>query len=517
MEAGDWRTQFSSDSRQRFVDEIFDMMKTHPQYSGTDDEIRKDAEFVEENVYSLSRSKSDYQRKIYDKLRRIFPEYKSNVRRPCEFISDLLNPASVDVAAVGDDWREEVYQKIQTMRGKYVPVLAEIHEKVATELEQFDSLPQQLETEELDNMRIIEIKLKRIIFMLSVHKNYLLPVCKKELNSSYEKKIIDFIDAYKSMNPVSFLDRETLSLPDLPSWLPTITLPEPAYDAQTNPQSPSMMQFMVPPGTAQMQQWKMQSQQHQIQAHQQQKLHLMQQHQQRLHELFEWERREEQYLYQLEQQLPQVGFDSGVIEEFLPRGQYPGFYTPAYPNPVALFPTLSPVLVPAPFPPSTSTLLTPSFAPVKFENPVHDAYISHQSATYGEAGSQCPASNSAGNGMPTISSPSLLPRFEKAGGTTQGNASTTDFGKPDIKEQPHDPMVNMAKPNSLRSTVVTMADEAAAAVGEELAAMRKQGLNARTFFIQTGMTGAEKMRCYLGAFAMFVLIIYFIYDLYTQY
>ncbi|KAL4334639.1 hypothetical protein GQ457_07G032460 [Hibiscus cannabinus] len=502
-EAGDWRTQFPSDSRQRFVNDIFDTMKKHPHYSGTDDEIRKDAEFVEEKIYSSSCSKWDYQEKIYAKLRQLLPQYRNNVRRSRQSISEFRLPASVDISEVGENWREEVYQKIQTMREKYLPALAEIHAKVAAELELFDPVPQHYETEELENMRIIDIKLQRIIFMLSVSENDLLPECKKELNSQYEKQIIDFIDAYKSMKPVSFLEEEALSLPDLPSWLPTVTLSELEDDDQMNAQFPLMMPFMAPPGTAQMQ-----SQQHQIQV-QQQKLHLMQ-YQQRLNQWLEWERREEQYLYLLEQQLPgilkreefphpyQVGFDSG----FLPSGQYPGFYPAAYTNPVALCPAFSPIVFPAPFAPSTSTLSTPSLAPGNIENPLYDAYISHQHATYGEAGPACPAPDTAGNGMPTISSPSLLPGFEKAGDSTHCNASTIDLGKPDIKEQTHDPMVNMNKPNSLRSTVVTMADEAVAAVGEELAAVRKQGVHARTFFIQTGMTGAEKMKCYLGAFAI---------------
>ncbi|KAK8641742.1 hypothetical protein V6N13_011120 [Hibiscus sabdariffa] len=506
-EAGDRRTQFRSDSRQRFVNDIFDTMKKHPHYSGTDVDIRKDAEFVEGKIYTSSYSQSDYEEKIRAKLRQILPEYRNKVRRSRQSISEFRLPAPVDISEVGENWREEVYQKILTMREKYLPDLAEIHAKVAAELELFDPVPQHYETEELENMRIIDIKLQRIIFMLSVSENELLPVCKKELNSQYEKQIIDFIDAYKSMKSVSFMEEEALSLPDLPSWLPAVTLSEPEDDDQMNAQFPSMMPFMAPPGTAQMQ-----SQQHQIHV-QQQKLHLMQ-YQQRLNQWLEWERREEQYLYLLEQQLPeilkreefphpyQVGFDSGVVDEFLPSGQYPGFYPAAYTNPVALCPAFSPILFPAPFAPSTSTLSTPSLAPGNTGNPLYDGYISHQHAAYGEAGPACPAPNTAGNGMPTMSSPSLLPGFQKAGDSTHGNASTIDLGKPDIKEQTHDPMVNMNKPNSLRSTVVTMADEAVAAVGEELAAVRKQGVHARTFFIQTGMTGAEKMKCYLGAFAI---------------
>lgn len=74
-----------------------------------------------------------------------------------------------------------------------------------------------------------------------------------------------------------------------------------------------------------------------------------------------------------------------------------------------------------------------------------------------------------------------------------------------------------AKPNSLSATVVTMVDEAVTAVGKDLAAMRKQGLHERNFFTQTGMSGAEKMRCCLSALVILALLIFFIFNLNHQY
>ncbi|KAL1098880.1 hypothetical protein V6Z11_D05G127400 [Gossypium hirsutum] len=137
-----------------------------------------------------------------------------------------------------------------------------------------------------------------------------------------------------------------------------------------------------------------------------------------------------------------------------------------------------------------------------------------QQRGYEQASSEYHAPDTAGIGVPPIMSiPPLLPGFKEVNDTS-GNALTTDFGKPDIAEQPHD---LKAKPKSLSATVVTMVDEAVTSVGEDLAAMRKQGLHARNFFTQTGMSGAEKMRCYLSALVILALIIFFIFNLNHQY
>ncbi|KAL1098879.1 hypothetical protein V6Z11_D05G127400 [Gossypium hirsutum] len=139
---------------------------------------------------------------------------------------------------------------------------------------------------------------------------------------------------------------------------------------------------------------------------------------------------------------------------------------------------------------------------------------SNQLPGYEQASSEYHAPDTAGIGVPPIMSiPPLLPGFKEVNDTS-GNALTTDFGKPDIAEQPHD---LKAKPKSLSATVVTMVDEAVTSVGEDLAAMRKQGLHARNFFTQTGMSGAEKMRCYLSALVILALIIFFIFNLNHQY
>ncbi|XP_022714773.1 mediator of RNA polymerase II transcription subunit 15a-like isoform X2 [Durio zibethinus] len=104
------------------------------------------------------------------------------------------------------------------------------------------------------------------------------------------------------------------------------------------------------------------------------------------------------------------------------------------------------------------------------------------------------------------------PGFENAN-DTHSNALTTDFGESKDTEEPHVPRVTMAKPMSLKSleaSIVVMVEEAATAVGVDMAALSKGGLHRRNFFPQTGMTGAEKMRFYMSALAILALMFWFI-------
>ncbi|XP_022716551.1 uncharacterized protein LOC111275436 [Durio zibethinus] len=126
-------------------------------------------------------------------------------------------------------------------------------------------------------------------------------------------------------------------------------------------------------------------------------------------------------------------------------------------------------------------------------------------------GSKLPAPDTPGNGMST--SP-LLAGFENAN-DTHSNALTTDFGESKDTEEPHVPRVTMfqAKPMSLKSleaSVVVMVEEAATAVGVDMAVLSKGGLHRRNFLPQTGMTGAEKMRFYMSALAILALMFWFI-------
>lgn len=148
---------------------------------------------------------------------------------------------------------------------------------------------------------------------------------------------------------------------------------------QTNPQFPSMMPFVPSLGTAQIQQWKKQMQRLQ-------QLQLLQMLQPRgLHQVDEQQSPANIKTNELSY-WHQIDIDSGVLQENLPSNQLPG---------------------------------------------------------YEQARSEYHAPDTGGIGVPpTMSVPPLLPGFKEVNDTSC-NALTTDFGKPDIAEQPHDLKVNV--------------------------------------------------------------------------
>ncbi|CAL5441832.1 unnamed protein product [Camellia sinensis] len=96
--------------------------------------------------------------------------------------------------ASSEDWQEEVYQKIKTMKDEYLPELNEMYQKIVGKLQQHDSLPQQPKNENLEKLKIFRTMLERMIAFLQVSKSNILPVFKDKLGS-YEKQIINFINS----------------------------------------------------------------------------------------------------------------------------------------------------------------------------------------------------------------------------------------------------------------------------------------------------------------------------------
>ncbi|KAF2323114.1 hypothetical protein GH714_033517 [Hevea brasiliensis] len=119
----------------------------------------------------------------------------------CFVIVASLDSTAQTRHANGGDWQEEVYQKIKGMKETYLPELNEIYQKIATKLQQHDSLPQQPKSEQLEKLKIFKTMLERIISFLQVSKNNILPGFKEKLGS-YEKQIINFINTNRPRKPL---------------------------------------------------------------------------------------------------------------------------------------------------------------------------------------------------------------------------------------------------------------------------------------------------------------------------
>jgi len=76
----------------------------------------------------------------------------------------------------GDDWQEEIYQKIKAKREMYLPELNEMLIKVVSKLEQHDSLPQLPKSDQLEKLKKLKTMLEGMINSLQVHKENVIPI-----------------------------------------------------------------------------------------------------------------------------------------------------------------------------------------------------------------------------------------------------------------------------------------------------------------------------------------------------
>ncbi|CAL2262977.1 unnamed protein product [Prunus armeniaca] len=111
--------------------------------------------------------------------------------------------------ANGDDWQEEVYQKIKVMKEMYLPELSEMYQRFASYLLQHNSLPQPPKSKQLDKLNFFKTKLERLMSVLQISKSSISPGLKDKF-VSYEKQIVNFININRSWKPVSSLQQGQL-------------------------------------------------------------------------------------------------------------------------------------------------------------------------------------------------------------------------------------------------------------------------------------------------------------------
>ncbi|KAI9110720.1 hypothetical protein K1719_018158 [Acacia pycnantha] len=102
----------------------------------------------------------------------------------------------------GDDWQEEVFQKIKSMKESYLPELTEMHQKIAAKLQLHEPLTHQAKSEELEKLKMFKTMLERLIAFLQVSKDQIVPGYKEKM-ASYEKQIINFINTNRPKRAMS--------------------------------------------------------------------------------------------------------------------------------------------------------------------------------------------------------------------------------------------------------------------------------------------------------------------------
>ncbi|KAI3505711.1 hypothetical protein L1887_27900 [Cichorium endivia] len=186
MESGDWRSQLQADSRKRIMNRIMDTLRSHMQVYSDEglQELRKIALSIEEKVFIAATSESDYMRKVCFKILTIETrsQYVAN--------SVTVNPSGF---TNGEDWQEELYEKIKAMKDLYLQDLNDLNLKILHKLQQHNSVPQQLNNEQIEKLKVFKNMLERFMAFLQIPKRNILANYKDKL-STYEDQIVRVIN-----------------------------------------------------------------------------------------------------------------------------------------------------------------------------------------------------------------------------------------------------------------------------------------------------------------------------------
>ncbi|KAK4267602.1 hypothetical protein QN277_024358 [Acacia crassicarpa] len=113
-----------------------------------------------------------------------------------------------------DDWKEELYQKIKSMKESYLPELSEMHQKIEAKLQQHEALPDGPRSDQLEKLKIFKTMLERLMTFLQISKGHIVPAFKEKM-ASYEKQILNFIETNRPRKAMSSMQRGQLPPPHM--------------------------------------------------------------------------------------------------------------------------------------------------------------------------------------------------------------------------------------------------------------------------------------------------------------
>ncbi|XP_028779202.1 mediator of RNA polymerase II transcription subunit 15a isoform X2 [Neltuma alba] len=113
-----------------------------------------------------------------------------------------------------DDWQEEVYQGIKSMRELYLPELSEMYQKIAAKLPQHEALSRQPKSDQLEKLKMFKVMLERIIAFLQIPKANIVPGIKEKM-ALYEKQAINFISSNRPRKAMSSMQQGQLPPPHM--------------------------------------------------------------------------------------------------------------------------------------------------------------------------------------------------------------------------------------------------------------------------------------------------------------
>ncbi|KVH91385.1 Coactivator CBP, KIX domain-containing protein [Cynara cardunculus var. scolymus] len=484
------------------------------------------------------------QQNVIDQQKQLFQQ-----QRPMpEASSTSLDSTAQTGNPNGGDWQEEVYQKIKAMKDLYLLDLHDMHQKILGKLQQHDSLPQQPKNEQLEKLKVFKNMLERFMAFLQIPKHNILANYKDKLGT-YEKQIVNVINSNRRKPAAT--QQQTQTLP--PSHLPSVQQSQQTHSqlTQVQPhenQMNSQMQTVNLQGSmAAMQQNNMGSLQQNSVSSVSGASNAQQNMMSSIQPNSNLDSGQNSTMNSLQQQMT---MKSGAFQQHHAAAQRSAYHQqlksgapfspqllPAaspqmsqHPSPQIdqqnLFNSLtkpgtplqsanSPFAVPSPATPSASPIPGELMSGVSSLS--NGGNLGHQQPTAAVLPSQ-----SLAIGTPGISASPLLAEFTSPDGN-HGVVASIGSGKSSVTEQPLDRLLKVVKsisPKALSASVsdigsvVSMIDRIAgsapgngsrAAVGEDLVAMTKCRLQARTFVTQDGNNGTRKMKRFTSAMPLNVV------------
>ncbi|XP_050234780.1 mediator of RNA polymerase II transcription subunit 15a-like isoform X3 [Mercurialis annua] len=243
LDTGYCRATLLAETRQSMVNKI--LRRHFPSSQEGLEELKKKAVQFEEKIWKAFQSDYQHGTRMFTMesnsrhtLPNALPQNAAGNSNRATDPGASLDSTAQTGHANGGDWQEEVYQKIKTMKDMYLSKLKDMYQKIATKIQQDDSLSQPPNTDLLAKLKVIRTIFELMISFLEVSKNNISP-CHKDKLGVYEMEIKYFTNANKPRKPLSSVQQAQLSQSHIHQPQSQVSQVQ-SRENQMNPQMQSM-------------------------------------------------------------------------------------------------------------------------------------------------------------------------------------------------------------------------------------------------------------------------------------
>ncbi|VVA27319.1 PREDICTED: mediator of RNA [Prunus dulcis] len=143
-----------------------------------------------------------------DKMRQL-PNPTEQDQQQTYQTSGTVTSTSENRISFVDNWQEDTYRKVESLKSKFLTPLSDMLRKVTYTIQQFNSVSQQTERVSIERYKALKNRLTDIILHLNVPKSKITPSYKENLGSM-ERQILLILHTYGRAKPVPSLQHEQL-------------------------------------------------------------------------------------------------------------------------------------------------------------------------------------------------------------------------------------------------------------------------------------------------------------------